>query len=132
MDANLIAIAVSGLISAGGSWYASTLAFRIRFERFEAAYEKREENWNKWREGIEADAKDKAIRLGYLERHIVTRNELDAAIEQMRAERRNMHEENREHLDRIESKIDAAKDAAFKVATQVAVLSRGLPPRDEG
>jgi len=80
------------------------------------------------------DQKAHALRLDTLEKTIVTRDELEKVLSQMRADRIVMHQENRDSLERIEAKIDAneernsttgqdIRDSVNAVALQVAVLT---------
>lgn len=80
------------------------------------------------------EQKQHSARLGKLEQSAVTREDLDKALEQIRSDRRAMHQENRDYLIRIEQKIDAneerdsktrhdIRDSVNAVALKVAVLA---------
>jgi len=79
-------------------------------------------------------------RVDALSQTSVTRNELAEALNRVREERQTQHQENRETLTRIETKIDANEERSSKtrhdtnefvhgLATQLAVLARDR--RDE-
>ena len=74
-------------------------------------------------------------RVDLLSQTAVTRTELTEALNRVREERQTQHQENRETLTRIETKIDANEERSSKtrhdtnefvhgLATQLAVLSR--------
>lgn len=59
------------------------------------------------REGARLD--EGLERIGDLERASVTHEQLDTLMERMTSERAAMHIENREHMQRIEDKLDTNK-----------------------
>jgi hypothetical protein len=80
-------------------------------------------------------AKRSADRLDVLERCVVTRDELERLLLQARQDRLVQHQENREALERIETKIDANEERSSKtrhdtnesvheLALQIARLSK--------
>ncbi|MDB6085193.1 MAG: hypothetical protein JWN43_3074 [Gammaproteobacteria bacterium] len=68
-------------------------------------------------------------RITDLEVGRVTNQQLDAAMSQMRTERRDMHTENQAALSRIEAKMDTNKDTVNLIRTDVAVLTARLPQK---
>jgi hypothetical protein len=70
-------------------------------------------------------------RLKELERSFVTREELAKALASMRADRYQMHKENKTALENLERKLDASNKVVNQVANDVASLSgryHGLRP----
>lgn len=74
-------------------------------------------------------------RIDSLEKCVVTRQELEKTLTQMREDRMEQHHENRAYLERIEHKIDEnearasktrhdTKDEVHALAMQLAVISR--------
>lgn len=74
-------------------------------------------------------------RIDDLEEKVVSKGELRDALEELRDERRNNHEENRQKLDRLIEKIDENEkraahtrhetlDSVHQLALKVAVLTR--------
>lgn len=59
-------------------------------------------------------------RISKLEAKSVTHEQLDRLMERMTSERAAMHIENREHLQRIEDKIDTNKSELHELAIVVA------------
>lgn len=55
-----------------------------------------------------------AERIDNLERCVVTHEQLEKTLMQMREDRKENHRENREHLERIENKIDDNEARAAK------------------
>ena len=101
----IISVMSSGALSAVASWLASSWAFRVRFERFQAESDVRNQSWNVWREGIERDSQDKSERLRLLEGTTVTRRELIEHTDKM-------HVENRASLASILTEIQCnARDS---------------------
>lgn len=86
--------------------------FRLLFERHRAMDTEREKHITKWRAGIDDGLRDHHERIDELERDFVTREELAKAYSEMRAERQAMHQENQNHLGRIEGKIEAKREEA--------------------
>lgn len=72
-------------------------------------------------------------RLDTLEGQAVMREDFEKAIEDIRSERRRMHDENKDHLDRIEKKIDVAAQATLleKVRGLEAILERNRAYAEE-
>lgn len=79
--------------------------------------------------------KRNAERIDSLEKCVVTRQELEKTLAQMREDRMEQHHENRSYLERIEHKIDEnetrasktrhdTKDEVHALAMQLAVISR--------
>ena len=118
-------MALATVLSAVAAWVSAGWAFRIRFERFDSMDSRREEEWKEWRKGIDAMRIVHSSRMEIMERTIVTRSDLDKSLEQMRADRLEMHEENRKHLERIEAKLDADRKTMSGIAMDVAVLVNG-------
>ena len=62
-------------------------------------------------------------RVTYLESHYVSREDLNETLTLLRTDRRQMHEENRGHLDSIERKIEQGnkeqRDARFELVDRV-------------
>jgi multidrug resistance efflux pump len=91
---------------------ASYLTFRFQFERHRSMDAERDRHITRWRDTVDIAIKDHDGRLDGLERSIVTREELDKAYNEMRAERQAMHQANQEALERIESKIELERKEA--------------------
>ena len=63
-------------------------------------------------------------RIAKMERDNVTREELNDLLDRREEERRRMHAENREVLDRIEDKIDKRHGELNDLAIRVAIIER--------